>query len=133
MCFASLNDAKLQDFQLIYQSVTSGNLSIKSALLEGPTGKYRICNNCGAMSKSTESFCHSCGLKLDVEEQLRYCVNCGTENQPDSHFCIKCQWSFDGETVQSRDGVWTCKKCNHLNQQNNDFCTNCGSKKSNRR
>ncbi len=129
MCFATLSSAELQDFQLVYDNVKSGKLSIKTALLENPFGKYKICNNCGAMNKVEEAFCHSCGLKLDVEEQVRYCVNCGTENLPDSHFCTKCQWSFDGDTVQSRDGIWTCKKCNHLNQANSDFCTHCGSKK----
>ncbi|MBR2974415.1 MAG: zinc ribbon domain-containing protein [Clostridia bacterium] len=130
MCFASLKDAKMQDFQLVYTDAQSGGLSLRTAVLENQFGKYKICNNCGSMNKLSEDFCHKCGLKLGVEEQVRYCVNCGAENQPDSHFCIKCQWSFDGQAADSNQGVWTCKKCNHLNQSNSDFCTNCGSKKA---
>ena len=130
MCFSSLKDAELQDFQLVYENTQAGNLSVKTAFLENPFGRYKICNNCGSMNKFMEDFCHKCGLKLNVEEQVRYCVNCGMENQPDAHFCVKCQWSFDGETVESKQGIWACKKCNHLNQANSTFCTNCGSKKS---
>lgn len=131
MCFSSLADGKIQDFQLVYENAKAGNLSIKTAFLENPYGKYKICNNCGSLNKVGEDFCHKCGLKLGVEDQVRYCINCGAENQPDSHFCTNCQWPFDGETIESKQGVWTCKKCNQLNQSTNDFCTHCGSKKSN--
>lgn len=131
MCFSSLQDAQMQDYQLVYESVKSGNLSVKIAILENPFGKYKICNNCGALNKVDEDFCHKCGLKLNVEEQIRYCVNCGAVNAPDAHFCTSCQWSFDGESVESKQGIWTCSKCNNINQSNNDFCTHCGAKKCN--
>ena len=129
MCFSSLLDAKLQDFQLVYENVKSGNLSIKTAFLENSYGKYKICNNCGSLNKQGEDFCHKCGLKLGVEEQARYCVNCGAKNHPDAHFCGNCQWSFDGQSVDAMQGAWTCNKCNSINQSTSAFCTHCGSKK----
>lgn len=127
-CYSELEDAPIEEFQLVYDTKLVGKNNIKVAMLQGVEGKYLMCNNCGALNSSKDTFCVHCGLKLIVEEQLRYCVHCGTENSVDDKFCVKCQWSFEGVAPESA-GSWTCTKCNHLNSNEDSYCIHCGTAK----
>ncbi|MCM1043421.1 MAG: zinc ribbon domain-containing protein [Corallococcus sp.] len=128
-CFTELANARSDDYQLIHETKQLGKGVVKQAFLQNADGKLKICNGCGALNRLEEHFCVNCGLKLDMEVQVRYCVNCGAENDADAQFCTKCQWSFDGVSPDSVDGVWNCPNCHHINDKNSDFCTHCGEKR----
>lgn len=126
-CYSSLADAKIDEMQVVHQTVTSGVLTVKKAFLNGMSGKNVICNACGTLNAPDEHFCVSCGSKLEIERQVRYCPNCGSENPIGSNFCHKCQWSFDGASSASGE-KWICHKCGKPNDIESKFCINCGTR-----
>ncbi len=126
-CYTSLADAPVRDYQLTHETKTVGNNVVKRAILQGVEGRFHMCNNCGAINAHDDDFCIQCGLKLVLEGSNRYCVNCGAENDGDAQFCTKCQWSFEGVSPEHAQGIWKCPSCEHINNNNDMYCTECGT------
>ncbi len=125
-CYTTLNDEHLNEYQLAYEITAIGKSVVKRAILQGVEGKFHMCNNCGAVNAHDADFCLHCGLKLVIEESHRYCVNCGAENDGDAMFCTKCQWSFEGVSPERAQGIWKCPECDHVNDNNDTYCVECG-------
>ncbi len=124
-CYAGLSEAKIEDFQVVRDSVAVDDTSVELTRLEGLDGKKSVCPNCGALNEVDELFCQNCGLKIVVEDTRKYCPNCGVENPVDSKFCVNCQWSFVGNAPDTVE-KWKCDKCGSLNDKEDLFCSNCG-------
>lgn len=127
-CFGSLQDAETEEMQVTHESVNLGDLTVRRACLEGVSGKNVICPNCGTLNSEGETFCLSCGLKLEIEQPKKYCPDCGAENSIDSSFCLRCRHSFEGTRPDS--DKWTCSVCNSVNEGDDLFCTHCGKRRS---
>ena len=127
-CFNSLLNADTEELQVTHEAQSLGDLTVRQAYLEGITGKKLICANCGTLNEPTEPFCVNCGLKLEIEEPKKYGPNCGAENLIDSTYCAKCRWSYEGDNPNSIE-KWTCTRCEHVNDEQDLFCSNCGQKK----
>lgn len=128
-CFGSLAEAETEEMQITHDLVNLGELTVRQACLEGVSGKSVICPNCGTLNPEGEAFCLSCGLKLEIDQPKKYCPDCGAENPIDSAFCVRCRHSFEG-AKPDRVQKWTCRNCNHVNGQEDMFCTHCGKRKS---
>ena len=69
-------------------------------LIEEPAKNERRCPQCSAIVGDTQSFCTSCGTKLErepdviesapVEPIVRCCPLCGVEVEEDQRFCVNC-------------------------------------------
>lgn len=127
-CFSSLSHADTEQLHVIHEAENLGELTIRQAYLEGLNGKQLICPNCNTLNEPGESFCVSCGLKLEADTPKKYCPNCGTENPADSQFCTKCRWSFEGETPDMIE-KWTCPFCERVNEHEDIYCSHCGQKR----
>ena len=123
-CFCSLADAESTQLQVVHDVKNFGDVVVKQTMLDDGVGKKKLCPNCGALNTADETFCVSCGLKLDVDPQKKYCPNCSTENQGDASFCIRCNWSFDG--LAPKGPTWECPHCKTQNDHDSAYCTNCG-------
>ena len=123
-CFCSLADAESTQLQVVHDVKNLGDVVVKQTMLDDGGGKRKLCPNCGALNAPEETFCISCGLKLDVDPQKKYCPNCSTENQGDASFCIRCNWSFDG--LAPKGPTWECPHCKAQNDHDSAYCTNCG-------
>ena len=123
-CFSSLADAESAQLQVVHDVKNLGDGVVKQTMLDDGGGKRKLCPNCGALNAPEETFCVSCGLKLEVDPQKKYCPNCSTENQGDASFCIRCNWSFDG--LAPKGPTWECPHCKAQNDHDSAYCTNCG-------
>ena len=123
-CFSSLADAESAQLQVVHDVKNLGDVVVKQTMLDDGGGKRKLCPNCGALNAPEETFCVSCGLKLEVDPQKKYCPNCSTENQGDASFCIRCNWSFDG--LAPKGPTWECPHCKAQNDHDSAYCTNCG-------
>ena len=81
------------------------------------------CSNCGAELKDSDSFCASCGSKVEIESQSLVCKNCGSELPQNALFCQVCGAKVENIEKTSKR---TCPNCGSKVEGGTTFCQECG-------
>lgn len=83
------------------------------------------CSNCGVELKDDDTFCPSCGTKVETknDDELK-CENCGSPIPENTLFCSIC-----GTKVENTKVVKTiaCPNCGNQVEEGTTFCQECGA------